>query len=381
MGPKRKTGVAGVYIVRAQRAGKPLRWYIYAWRNGPAIRCHEGPTRPKLTVDDIAAISAAYQDAKPNNQDTLTGLITAYRSDSNPGWRDLAKSTKKLWGDCLDAILKKWGTVPLRLWSDPRMVTKVMTWRDDMSEKPRAADNHVSTLYRLLEYGRLRGKVTVNVAAGIPTLYKGGQRAEIIWTENDFEKVLKSDKCTSALLDVIDTAAMTGLRRSDLVAVDLIEVGEFAIRRTAVKRSAGRRRKIIVPVLPGLAELVERLKSRYRKPGVTTLLVNSFGDSWTPTGLNSSFYTLTRDADITYINEDGKKKHKHLHDLRGTFATKLMTLPGERLTDREIADVMGWSEKQVAEIRRVYVDDAAIVVALGKRLANVIAKPLAKRSD
>ena len=31
---------------------------------------------------------------------------------------------------------------------------------------------------------------------------------------------------------------------------------------------------------------------------------------------------------------------------------------------------MGWREAKVSEIRRRYVDDAAIVVALGKRLAN-----------
>ncbi len=31
---------------------------------------------------------------------------------------------------------------------------------------------------------------------------------------------------------------------------------------------------------------------------------------------------------------------------------------------------MGWAPRQVSEIRRRYVDDAAIVVALGKRLAN-----------
>ena len=43
---------------------------------------------------------------------------------------------------------------------------------------------------------------------------------------------------------------------------------------------------------------------------------------------------------------------------------------GEKLSDREIADLMGWDEKHVAEIRRRYVDDSAIVVALTRRLAD-----------
>ena len=41
-----------------------------------------------------------------------------------------------------------------------------------------------------------------------------------------------------------------------------------------------------------------------------------------------------------------------------------------RLTDREVADLMSWSEAQVAEIRKRDVDDSAIIVALTRRLAT-----------
>jgi hypothetical protein len=58
---------------------------------------------------------------------------------------------------------------------------------------------------------------------------------------------------------------------------------------------------------------------------------------------------------------------KHLHDFRGTFATELC-LGGE--TDESIAGIVGWSAKEVATIRRLYVDQAATVVAMGGRLAN-----------
>jgi hypothetical protein len=68
--------------------------------------------------------------------------------------------------------------------------------------------------------------------------------------------------------------------------------------------------------------------------------------------------------------DDEADKHKTLHDVRGSFATKLMTLPGGSLTDAQIAMIMGWTEKQVAAIRRRYVDEAAIVVAIGKRIAE-----------
>ena len=378
MGPRRKTGIEGVHIVKTRWKDGVPNWYVYAWRGGPLIRKHEGHDRPTLTPADALAIGKAVEESKPANQDTLRGLIANYRSDSNPDWKRLADSTKKLWSRCLDGALRKWPEVPLRMFDDPRMVTKVVGWRDSMAGTPRDADIHIACLSRALEYGRLRGKVSINVAKGIPTIYKGGDRAAIIWTDDDFAKARKSKKFTQALLDVIKMASMSGLRRGDLVKVDESEVGEFAIQRKALKRSAGKRRRVVMPLIPEMRAFVEELKTRPRKPGMTTLLVNTFGESWQADGLNSSLYTAIRDADISYIDDEGVKKYKHLHDLRGTYCTKLMTLPGPRMTDQEIAELMGWSVEQVAEIRRLYVDDAAIVVALGKRLANIDVKSIVK---
>jgi hypothetical protein len=38
------------------------------------------------------------------------------------------------------------------------------------------------------------------------------------------------------------------------------------------------------------------------------------------------------------------------------------------LTDEEIANITAWSPGNVARIRRTYVDDAAVVVALSRRI-------------
>lgn len=370
-----KTGVDNVHLVRKELADGSIRWYIYPWRKGPQIRSVDGPIKPTLTQDDLLAIAQAYEDAKPSKAGTIRGLVAAYRSDENPDWRRLAASTQKLWGDCLDVILAKWGDFPLKIWNDPRTVSIVMAWRDGMGATPRAADNRVSTLFRLLEYGRLRARVTVNVAAGIPTIYRGGERECIIWTPEDFAVFLAVAK--TPVSDAVRLASMTGLRRSDLVGLEWSEVGKWSINRTASKKSAGKRRKVVMPIIPGLRALLDELRTRKRNPGVETVLVTSFGDAWTPTGLNSSFYeTRGRCVDkddkplLAYKDVDGETHPLRMHDIRGTFATKLMTIPGQRLTDKEIADLLGWSPEQVGEIRRKYVDDAAIVVALGKRLAN-----------
>lgn len=71
-------------------------------------------------------------------------------------------------------------------------------------------------------------------------------------------------------------------------------------------------------------------------------------------GLGSRFNDAKVESGITV----------NLHDLRGTFATRCMFAS---LTDQEIADILGWSSKEVARIRVKYVDHARVVVEIGKR--------------
>jgi integrase len=376
MATGRKTGVEGVHVVTARREGKPVRHYIYAWRGGPLIRSVVGGEKPTITKEDVKAIAVALEAAKPVPQDTIEGLIRQYRPRSSE-WTKLERSTQQTWGRALDRIEARWGEVPLRLWNNPRMVMQVVKWRDETASTPRAADIHVGMLQRLLEFGRLRGKVAVNVASGIPTLYHAAQRAEIIWTDEDFETF--NAKANQSLKDVAALAAMTGLRRADLIGLTWDEIGSNAIRRIAEKKSRGKRRLVVMPVIPALGDLLAALKARFRKAGVNTVLVTSHGTPWTGNGLSGGFGSAVRDAGICHVDHDGQKRWKHLHDIRGTFATRLMTAPGLNLTDKEIASIMGWTPEQVSEIRTHYVDDAAIVVALGERLAQAAVKRSVKR--
>ena len=42
------------------------------------------------------------------------------------------------------------------------------------------------------------------------------------------------------------------------------------------------------------------------------------------------------------------------------------------VTDQEAADIMGWSPDQVAGIRRVYVDQSSVIVAIDQRIARAL---------
>lgn len=366
--------IKGVHFVRIKRSGKPVRWYVYAWRGGPLIIKTATEARPKLGRAELGAIKDAldhFQAPEPNN---LLSLIRQWRSEdpgrpSSPEWEALSKGTKKTWGSALDRIEAKWGQTPLDVWSDPRMTSRIVAWRDSRSATPRGADIGVTVLRALLEFGRLRGRVTINAALNIPTLYRNGQRAEIVWTDDDMLRFAAkaAELGREQLVDGLRLAALTGLRREDLVTLTWGQVGDFAIVKKALKRSAGKRRYMAMPRIPALDTLLGELRSRYRKADVETVLVNSFGQPWSADGFGGSFNRIRDEADIVHVDDDsGKRIKKHLHDVRGTFCTRLLNDAG--LSDVEAAGIMGWSTDRVATIRQVYVDQTSVVVALGERL-------------
>lgn len=364
--------IKGVHFVRKKRRGKPDRWYVYAWRGGPLIHSADGVQKPPLGKAEIAALAAAQAEARQPNGATLAGAIQSWRI--SPDWARLAKSTKQTWGVALDGIEAKWGTVPLTVFEDPRMTAKIVDWRDSRSETPRAADIGVTVLKAFLKWCRLKGKLRINVAEGIPPLYSSGGRAEIVWTEGDIERFSASAIALnrSLVIDALKLAALTGFRRADLVSLTWAEVGDSAIIRMAQKKSRGRRRRAVIPILPALEELLQELRERKRQPGVQTVIVNSQGRPWTGGSLTQAFNQVRDHAGIVHPGDprlETQDRAKHLHDVRGTFVTHLCR---RGLSDQEVADLVAWSPQNVAHIRRTYVDEAATVVALSRRLRQAL---------
>jgi hypothetical protein len=146
------------------------------------------------------------------------------------------------------------------------------------------------------------------------------------------------------------------------------EVGDHCIEHKALKRSPGKQWIARVPLYSELNALLGVLRSLFRKNGVETVLVSCFGDAWTGGGFGNSV-ARARDA-ANIVHTDGRKKQ--LHDVWGTFATRMM-LAG--LQHDEIANIMAWSPAHVAGIRRVYVDQSLIVMAIGQRIGAAAVNP------
>ncbi|HEY1605578.1 MAG TPA: tyrosine-type recombinase/integrase [Allosphingosinicella sp.] len=374
--------VAGVHFVRIATPGKPVRWYVYAWRGkgAPLILKSEGPKRPKLGKAELKAIELALEESTAHRDaGLLSGLIRMWRGSgsldhASPEWKALAPTTRETWGYELDAIEAKWGALPIELWNDPRMIAKVIAWRDSRAATPRGADMGVQVLRELLAFGKLRLMVKINVAADVPAIYEGADRAEIIWLPDDVDRFAWAALALNRIevLDALDLANVTGMRRADLAAVTFDEVSDHAIVRTARKKSRGRRRRAVVPLIPESRRLIAELRTRPRLPGVNTLLVNSLGRPWSPAALTQAFNQVRDFAGIVHPGNPDlgePDRRKHLHDCRGTFVTHLCRTD---LTNDEIARIVAWAAANVERIRRTYVDDAAVVVALSERISRAL---------
>lgn len=354
---------AGLHIVKKMRPGKPVRWYVYAWRGGPQILMKEGGPKPAITaaMTDAAAAKRSERPAEPE-VDTIAGLIAKYTAPSCSDWKRLSASTRTNYATWHKRIEDEWGDTPIGVFADRRVRADVKIWRDRWADQPRSADAGIVALSALLSWAVDGGLLPANVVLGINKLYEV-DRSEIIWEPRHFAAF--EPAASVEVMEAVELAAATGLRRGDLVALPWSAVGEHAI---VWKTSKSKGRNLVtVPLLPEAKAVMARIKTRHvetmaarvpskRKPLPETVLSSSYWRPWTPKGLGSRFNDAKQASGIDV----------HLHDLRGTFATRLM-IAG--LTDQEIADILGWSTKFVAAIRQKYVSQSRVVIAIGERIA------------
>lgn len=343
--------IKGLHIVSKKRPGKPVRWYVYAWRGGPCIKTVVGGPRPSLTAADVEALSAA-QLAKRARQGTFARLLDDWRD--SPEWRGMAKSTRAEWGRITGMFKPSWYQLPLAVFDDRRTRDPILKWRDDnFANTPRQADYVIQVLRAALAWGRDRGRLSNNILDDVSKLYSGGQRAEIIWEPAEIERW---QQARQSCRDAVNLAALTGLRRGDLVEVPWAAVGDHAL----VWRTSKGGVRATIPLYPKLRALLNELRTRPRREGVDTILVSALGTARSGPGLTADF-----------IEERKRLKlpPKRLHDFRGTFATEIM-MPPLSFTDRQVADIIGWSEGSVAKIRKLYVDQARVVVGLAEAMAK-----------
>lgn len=333
----------GVHYVSRLLSGDRRRWHVYAWRGGPKIMEAECVLKPALTPEAVAAFALAHETTAKTQTDTFAALVEAYLA--SPEYLRLAPSTRQQWRIWTDRAKDEFGTGKLRLFSDPRMRGTILDWRNKWASSPRTADYAIQVLSRILSWGVQRGWIMHNPAAGAPTLYRS-DRSEIIWDDTEIEAVAAHMLPHAAR--AFKLAAWTGLPRGDLITLRWSDVGDLYIGGKRGKTSVER----CIPIFDETRAILAECPRK-----AVTVVISQDGAPFGARGFSASVEKARDKAKVA--------AGKTLHDLRGTFATRLMRRGFE---DREIDEILAWETGKSARIRRKYISRKAVVISAIERM-------------
>jgi integrase len=318
------------------------RTYWYAGRGGPRLPGEPG------SPEFMAAYNEALAKGRIPEPGRFRSVVTLYRA--SPDFKELALSTTCNWGPWLDRIAEYFGDLSIAQFDRPEKIRPIIRqWRNRFADKPRTADYGLQVLSRVLAYAvDPLGKIAGNPCEGIKRLYTVDRSANI-WTLADIERLKAT--CSPEIARAIDLAAHTGLCLGDLLRLSWAHIGDDAIIITTGKSK--HRREVIIPLYDDLITVLAIIPKRS-----TIILTNSKHRPWSKDGFGSSFNKAKIVAGMKQVD-------LHFHDLRGTAATRFYTAG---LSERVIAEIMGWEEGYVARIIRRYVDRSAATRAIIRQL-------------
>ena len=359
----------GVHRVRRAKANRVFE-YWYAWRGGPQILA-AAASNPRSLAREVArkapTAAAAYRtqarpEKRPVDHLTLYGLITRYLELMTVD-RSLAPRTKVDRRKHLDVVRTELGELTLNALTAPKARSFLLGWRDRRAATPKTADELLGALSLVFNWAVNRGELALNPVANFPRIYEVN-RAEIIWEPHHLQTILAhADPPVAA---AIRLAAVTGLRKNDLIALPWSAVKDSAIIWQTGK-SRGRK-TVVIPITEDVRAVLDELE----RGACPTVLATSEGEPWTPpgNGLDSGVRRARVDADDAARARNGPGATAGLeglrfHDLRGTAATNFIRA-GLPLDD--VATILGWELDRVKEIARRYVTGEAIGLGMIARL-------------
>jgi len=325
--------------------------YVYAYRGGPRLLCVRGRDlktakaeieKLKLTDEfssrlaQIRRVEAKVEWADPSGhvprEERGVQIRTlVFRYLASPQFERLNEATKVTYRQHLNAFSAKFGAMGLRQFEVAASKRLIVAWRNTMSETPCKADHAIACVSRLFSWASSNGYTLVNPAAGIEDLHRAN-RSDIIWRDHELE-TLKA-MSNSAVGDLAEFAALTGLRQGDLLTLKWDDVRDDHI----LKLTSKRQKLVTIPLTAAMkAVLARQPRSRPQ------VFLNTLNEPWTSDGFRASFAAAKKRAGISGL---------HFHDLRGTAATRFARLG---LSQADLARIMGWSPERVERLIQLYV--------------------------
>jgi len=258
---------------------------------------------------------------------TLLSVLQQYQDSED--FRTLADSTRRSYIALIKMIEKRFGSLPLSALTDRRLRGIFMSWRDQLSANAgrRQADYAWTVLARALSWSFNRGLVAANPCERGGRLYRGGGRAEKIWTPTDEAAFLQRAPVHLHLPLLL--ALWTGQRQGDLLRLPWSAYDGTHLRLCQRKTGA----RVVIRVGAPLKAALDAMPKRS-----TIILTNSDGKPWTSDGFRASWGKACKVAGVVGVT---------FHDLRGTAVTRL-AIAG--CTEAEIATITGHSLRGVRAI-------------------------------
>ena len=324
----------GVNPVRDSRTGE-MRYYAWRGKGAPRLRGQPGST------EFMNSYNEAMSNRRPNEIGKIKGLVAQYKASAD--YQELAESTRREKVRWLDKICVEFGAFPVSAFDRHNRIKPIIRkWRNQYRDRPRAADYGIQVLSALLSFAVNEGKIGANPCVGLKSLYESN-RADIVWSDSDIQRM--TEVAPDWLARMILLAVGTGLRRADLLKLCWSHIREDEIEIRTGK--SNERIKALIPLHDELRTVLASIPKR--GPNVLTydesqrpVTKDGFTSAWRRTWANASM----GDADL------------HFNDLRGTAITHLYLAS---LTNREIAEIVGWEEDSVDKIIRRYVGRTAAV--------------------
>lgn len=351
--------LTGLHFVHTPRGPLGSRWQVYAWRGGPRIMTADQIGKPRLTPAALAAfVKAKEAPATKPRGDTFAALADAYLSSPeyllNSAGKERSKYTKRDYRMWADRAKSEFGTAPLRFFEKPEFRQDVIAWRDRWTHSPSQADAALSVLSVILSWGVERGRLDSDPVKLIRKKYRGALRADILWTDDEIESFASA--MPRHIARAFRLIAWTGLARSDIVSLRWSEVGDLYISHPRSKT----RNEQIIPLFDQSRSLIAEFREAAKSHDVRALAVvtDRWGEPLSPERFDKAVQRARK-------KRPGVAEGKTLHDLRGTFATRLMDAG---FSDGEIDEVLGWETGRSKDIRRVYISRRSVVLSAIERM-------------
>ncbi|MGB0920622.1 MAG: tyrosine-type recombinase/integrase [Alphaproteobacteria bacterium] len=286
-----------IHRVKKRLADGSSKYYHYHRLTGKRI--HGQPGTPEFI--------ASYEQAsriEHKVKHTFAGLVVLYRA--SPEYQNLSASTREAYAKALESAVNAFGTAPFGALEDKRFRREVIEFRDTFKGSPSVADKSVAAVSAVLTWAMKQTHISHNRALGIDKLYKGGQRAHIIWSEDQIDQFITSNP--PHMWRPLIFAKYTMQRQEDV-----LRLNRGQLRDGAFHLQQGKTKKVVeVPVHPALLELIKETPEDQ-----FLFLTNSRGQQWTTDGFKSSWRKAMKRAGLEHSG-------LHFHDLRGTGVSSMI---------------------------------------------------------